>query len=60
MSYGGFCPKNVDKCPCLTGIVNKINEWDIQRLNDIRRAVEDIHLGSGSERIDSPGHYSNT
>ena len=60
MSYGGFYPKNVDQCPCLTGIINKINEWDIQRLDDIRRAVEDIHLGSGNERIDSPGHYSNT
>ena len=46
MSYGGFCPKKVYRCPHLTNIITQISVRDIRRLDDIRRAVEDIHQGA--------------
>ena len=49
MSYGGFCPKKVYRCPCLTNIIDQICQWEIRRLDDITRAVKDLHWGSNSK-----------
>ena len=43
-----FLAKKVYRCPCLLHVLIQVWNQDIGRLDDIKRAVEDLHWGNES------------